>query len=75
MVCTYLWRFAGSPDAAAANFTDVSGNSSYAKAVAWAVEKGITNGTGVGTFSPDRVCSRGEIITFLYRSLVKSLGK
>lgn len=75
MVCTYLWRFAGSPDAAAASFTDVPGDSAYAKAVAWAVEKGITNGTGAGAFSPDRVCSRGEIITLLYRSQVQSLGK
>ena len=75
MVCTYLWRFAGSPEAKAADFTDVPGGSSYAKAVAWAVEKGITNGTGAGNFSPDRVCSRGEIITFLYRSQVQSLGK
>lgn len=75
MVCTYLWRFAGSPEAKAADFTDVPGGSSYAKAVAWAVEKGITNGTGAGAFSPDRVCSRGEIITFLYRSQVQSLGK
>lgn len=75
MVCTYLWRSAGSPDAAAAGFTDVSSGSFCAKAVAWAVSAGITNGTGAGAFSPDRVCSRGEIITFLYRSQVQSLGK
>ena len=55
------------------SFTDVP--EWCAAAVSWAVEKGITNGTGAGNFSPDRVCSRGEIITFLYRSQVQSLGK
>lgn len=74
MVCTYLWRAAGSPQVRHAALPDVPGDSFALNAISWALEAGITNGTGVG-FSPDRVCSRGEIITFLYRSQVQSLGK
>ena len=52
-------------------FTDVPASADYAKAVSWALEKKITTGTGDGsTFSPQRGCSRGEIMTFLYRDLV-----
>jgi len=65
----YLWKLAGSPKAeATSSFTDVDAGASYAQAVAWAVANGITNGTGGGTFSPDQVCSRGQIVTFLYRA-------
>ena len=67
-VVTFLWRAAGSPEPKSMNsFADVSADSYYAKAVAWAVENGITSGTGDETFSPDAVCARAQIMTFLYR--------
>ncbi|NCE66224.1 S-layer homology domain-containing protein [Pseudoflavonifractor sp. 524-17] len=43
----------------------------YAQAVAWAVEQGITSGTGNGQFSPNSICSRGQIVSFLYRAFAK----
>ncbi len=70
MAAAYLWQAAGSPaPSAAASFTDVSASASYAQAVAWALEKGITTGTSANTFSPDDICNRGQIVTFLYRNL------
>ena len=66
---TYLWKLAGSPAAPAASFTDVPAGADYAPAVAWAVDQGVTSGTGEGAFSPDNTCTRGEIVTFLYRGL------
>ena len=71
MVVTYLWKLAGSPKTGTSNFTDVSANADYAQAVAWAVEQGVTAGTSATTFSPDSVCTRGQIVTFLYRGLAK----
>ena len=68
MVVTYLWKLAGSPKTGTSNFTDVSANADYAQAVAWAVEQGITSGTGNGQFSPASTCTRGQIVTFLYRA-------
>ena len=67
---TFLWRAAGSPapTASAAAFTDVPAGSYYAEAVQWAVEKNITKGTSATTFSPNMPCSRGQIVTFLWRS-------
>lgn len=63
-----LWRYSGSPAAGApAAFTDVAPDADYAQAVAWAVEAGITSGTSESTFSPDEPCTRGQIVTFLYR--------
>lgn len=67
-VVTYLWRLADKPAASTSVFTDVPASAPYAQAVAWAVEKGITNGTSATTFSPDQVCTRGQIVTFLYRA-------
>ena len=67
-VVTYLWKLAGSPAASGGAFTDVAAGSDLAKAVAWAVSQGLTNGTTSTTFSPDKVCTRGEIVTFLYRA-------
>lgn len=68
MAVTFMWKAAGSPSAkSASSFTDVAADADYA-AVSWAVEKGITNGTGENRFSPDRTCTRGQIVTFLYRS-------
>lgn len=66
----FMWIDAGSPaDVDAASFTDVAADADYAAAVNWAVDRGVTNGTGDGTtFSPDTVCTRGQIATFLYRA-------
>lgn len=71
MVMTYLWKLAGSPSAPAASFADVPGNSEYAPAVAYAVSEKITAGTSETTFSPDQTCTRGQIVTFLYRAYRK----
>ena len=66
---TYMWKAAGSPAAAkAAVFTDVPAGSDYAGAVSWAVEQGVTKGTGGDAFSPGGTCTRGQIVTFLYRT-------
>ena len=68
-IVTFLWRAAGSPaPKSASNFTDVPADAYYAKAVAWAVENGITGGTGDGKFSPDAPCTRAQAVTFLYRA-------
>ena len=68
-IVTFLWRAAGSPEPKAmSTFVDVSADSYYAKAVAWAVENGITGGTGDGKFSPDATCTRAQAVTFLYRA-------
>ena len=70
---TFLWRAAGKPAVTAdKSFADVSADAWYATAVAWAVENGITDGTGDGTtFSPADDCTRAQIVTFLYRFFVK----
>ena len=69
-VVTFLWRSMGCPEpATAANpFTDVAPGSYCEKAVLWAVENGITNGTSAVTFSPDLTCTCGHILTFLWRT-------
>ena len=69
-IVTFLWRAAGSPEpkSTAAGMTDVVPGSYYAKAVAWAVENGITTGTAEGTFSPDATCTRAQAVTFLARA-------
>jgi hypothetical protein len=67
-VVTFLWRYEGELTyEEAETFTDVAEDAYYAKAVAWAVHEWITNGTGDGQFSPDETCSRGQVVTFLYR--------
>ena len=67
---TDIWKAQGSPAAGkAASFTDVDPSAPWAGAVSWAVEAGVTNGTGGGAFSPEAVCTRGQIVTFLYRAL------
>ena len=67
-IVTFLWKAAGCPEPAGmSSFTDVSADAYYAKAVALAVEQGITNGTGDGKFSPDAVCTRSQSMTFIYR--------
>ena len=68
-VVTFLWRAAGCPEPVGNSdkFTDLLADQYYVKAVAWAIEQGITKGTGDTTFSPDTVCTRGQIVTFLAR--------
>ena len=67
-IVTLLWRTMGSPEITADNpFSDVPSNAYYLKPVLWAVEKGITSGTGGGKFSPLMSCDRSQIVTFLYR--------
>jgi uncharacterized repeat protein (TIGR02543 family) len=67
---TFLWRAAGSPAPAgsAMPFTDVAADAYYYTAVLWAVEQGVTQGTSATTFSPDGVCTRAQIVTFLWRA-------
>ena len=68
-VVTFLWRSMGSPEPAGKEnpFTDVSPDAYYYKAVLWAVEQGITKGTGDTTFSPDKTVTRAQFVTFLWR--------
>ena len=69
-IVTFLWRAAGCPEAeSAAHFADVDPDAYYAKAAAWAIETGVTQGTGETTFSPERPCTRAEAVTFLARAL------
>lgn len=66
----YMWMAQGQPASnASVSFTDVSEYNSAIGAVRWAVEKGITTGTSPSTFSPDATCTRGQIVTFLYRAM------
>lgn len=72
MTMEYMWKAAGSPAPdGKADFADVPANADYAQAVAWAVENEITSGTGGGNFSPAATCTRGQIVTFLYRAMGK----
>ena len=71
-IVTFLWRAAGSPEPkSGSSFADVAADAYYAKAVAWAVENGITKGTSETTFHPDETCTRAQSVTFLYRALGK----
>ena len=72
-VVTFLWRAAGKPAPKSTDmpFTDVEKGSYYYEAVLWAVEAGITKGTGEDTFSPAADCTRGQMVTFLYRYYAK----
>ena len=71
-IVTFLWRAAGFPEPkSGSSFADVAADAYYAKAVAWAVENGITKGTSETTFSPDETCTRAQGVTFLYRALGK----
>lgn len=64
-----MWLAAGKPEPAqTVTFSDVPATAAYAKAVSWAVEKGVTNGTGADTFSPGNPCTRGHVAAFLYRA-------
>lgn len=69
-VVTYMWRAMGEPEPALTSnpFTDVSENDYYYKAVLWAYEQGITTGTSATAFSPESPCTRGQVVTFLWRA-------
>ena len=71
-IVTFLWRAAGSPapKTTVNPFTDVAADAYYAKAVLWAVENGITNGTTAATFSPNAACTRAQAVTFLFRGAI-----
>lgn len=66
MAVEFMWKHAGSPEAADASFSDVS-----SPAVDWAVEAGVTTGTSATAFSPDDTCTRAQIVTFLYRAFAE----
>ena len=71
-IVSFLWRAQNSPAADIENpFTDVKSGAYYYDAVLWAAEKGITVGTSDDTFSPNTNCTRGQIVTFLYRCMVE----
>ena len=71
-VVTFLWRAMGEPAVSAKNpFKDIAEKDYFYKAVLWAVEKGITDGTSDTTFSPKNACTRGQVVTFLWRALNK----
>ena len=71
-IVTFLWRAVGCPEPkGTSSFSDVPSDAYYAKAVAWAVENGITDGVGDNRFAPDVVCTRGQMVTLLYRFFVK----
>lgn len=72
MTVEYMWKAAGSPKASYdGKFGDVAAGADYAQAVAWALDNGVTSGTSDTTFSPGNTCTRGQIVTFLYRALEK----
>ena len=72
-IVTFLWRYAGekAPESSENPFTDVVTGKFYYDAVLWAVEQGITNGMTPTAFEPDRTCTRGQVVTFLYRATAK----
>lgn len=71
MTMEYFWKQVGSPEITVSDkFVDVAADAYYAQAVAWAVANDVTTGTSDNTFTPDNTCTRGQIVTFLYRVLV-----
>ena len=68
-IVTFLWRAKGKPNVASANpFTDVPSDAYYYSAVLWAVKNGVTTGMSATQFGPESFCTRGQIVTFLYRA-------
>ena len=69
-VVTFLWRYAGEPEATSTEhpFTDVKEGAYYYSAMLWAVETGVTSGFSATTFAPNKACTRGQVVTFLYRA-------
>ncbi len=76
-VVTFLWKAAGKPEPTSTEtaFTDLNKNSFYYKAVLWAAERGITNGTSTTTFSPNESCTRAQVVTFLWNAAGKPQPK
>ena len=71
-IVTFLWRYAKSPVVSTLySFNDVAKTDYYYNAVMWAVQNGVTKGTGNDAFSPDATCTRAQAVTFIYRDLVK----
>ena len=69
-VATFLWRTQGKPTPSGSKtFTDVAPGTYYYDAILWAAENGITHGMGGSIFAPDATCTRGQIVTFLYRAM------
>ena len=69
-IITFFWRAAGSPEPSSSGtpFTDVTDSSAYYyKPVLWAVETGLTNGVSETNFGTNKICTRAEIVTFLWR--------
>lgn len=68
----FLYRYEKSPSVSGSSpFTDVAADTYYSNAVQWAVREGITGGTSATTFSPNATCTRGQIVTFLYRDMAE----
>ena len=66
---TFLWIAAGRPaPQKQAAFSDMTNNAVFNNAISWAVEQGITGGTGNNKFSPNKPCTREQIVTFLYKA-------
>ena len=74
-VVTFLWRAVGKPEPASDvnPFDDVNPSDYYYKAVLWAVENGVTAGTSAGKFSPEASCTRGQVVTFMWRAMGKEI--
>ncbi len=70
-IVTFLWRFKGKPEPAGGEnpFADVTDGAFYYKAVLWAVEAKVTNGMSPTSFAPNSTCTRGQVVTFLYRAV------
>ena len=69
-VVTFLWRSFASPiENRSRGFSDVPSDAYYYRAVTWALNHHITNGTGADTFSPEQFCTRAQVVTFLYRAM------
>lgn len=69
-IVTFLWKFKNmpTPNSGSVRFSDVDASAYYATAVAWAVENGVTAGVGNGKFGPNQTCTRGQVMTFLYKA-------
>ncbi len=76
-IVTFLWRYEGQPAPTSTNnpFADVRTSAYFGSAVLWAVEKGITNGTSATTFDPEDTCTRAQVVTFLYRNVLKESSR
>ena len=76
-IVTFLWRYEGQPAPTSTNnpFADVKTSAYFGRAVLWAVERGITNGTSATTFAPEDTCTRAQVVTFLYRNVLKESSR